>query len=97
MKIDWRYATEIAAASRGATCENTDGVPAADYDHCLDDDVFRADVSALTRAQRRDIALSQIHARSRRDLLLAGVKVGSCNIVCCDRYCGDLDLHGRPA
>jgi tetratricopeptide (TPR) repeat protein len=34
---------------------------------------FRVDVSALTRAQQQDIALTQIRARARRDLLLAGV------------------------
>jgi hypothetical protein len=34
---------------------------------------FRIDVSGLTRAQQRDIALAQIHARARRDRLLAGV------------------------
>src|SRR5258707_10181075 len=36
---------------------------------------FRVDVSGLTRAQQQDIALTQIHARARRDLLLAGVSL----------------------
>jgi tetratricopeptide (TPR) repeat protein len=36
---------------------------------------FRVDVSGLTRVQQQDIALTQIHARSRRDLLLAGVSL----------------------
>jgi hypothetical protein len=34
---------------------------------------FRVDVSGLSRAQQQDIALTQIHARARRDLLLAVV------------------------
>src|SRR5712671_4217944 len=34
---------------------------------------FRVDVSALSRAQQQDIVLTQIHARARRDLLLAVV------------------------
>src|SRR5712692_145033 len=36
---------------------------------------FRVDVSRLTRAQRQEIALIQIHARARRDLLLAGLSL----------------------
>src|SRR6266446_7060204 len=36
---------------------------------------FRVDVSGLTRVQQQDIALTQIHARARRDLLLAGVSL----------------------
>src|SRR5215470_2242830 len=36
---------------------------------------FRVDVSGLTRAQQQDIALTQIHARARRDLLLAAVSL----------------------
>src|SRR5258708_29809464 len=36
---------------------------------------FRVDVSGLTRAQQQDIALTQIHARARRDLLLAGLRL----------------------
>src|SRR5262245_46030270 len=36
---------------------------------------FRVDVSGLTRAQQQGIALTQIHARARRDLLLAGVSL----------------------
>jgi tetratricopeptide (TPR) repeat protein len=36
---------------------------------------FRVDVSGLTRAQQQEIALTQIHARARRDLLLAGVSL----------------------
>src|SRR6266481_3291342 len=36
---------------------------------------FRVDVSGLTREQQQDIALTQIHARARRDLLLAGVSL----------------------
>src|SRR5215471_1622157 len=36
---------------------------------------FRVNVSGLTRAQQQDIALTQIHARARRDLLLAGVSL----------------------
>jgi hypothetical protein len=34
---------------------------------------FRVDVSGLSRAQQQDIVLTQIHARARRDLLLAVV------------------------
>src|SRR5215468_11807153 len=37
---------------------------------------FRVDVSSLTRAQQQEIALTQIQARSRRDLLLAGLSLG---------------------
>jgi hypothetical protein len=33
---------------------------------------FRVDVSGLTRAQQQDIALKQIHARARHDLLCEG-------------------------
>jgi tetratricopeptide (TPR) repeat protein len=36
---------------------------------------FRVDVSGLTRAQQQDIALTQIHSRARRDLLLAGASL----------------------
>jgi hypothetical protein len=36
---------------------------------------FRVDVSGLTRAQQQEIALTQIQARARRDLLLAGVSL----------------------
>src|SRR5258707_8616787 len=36
---------------------------------------FRVDVSGLTRAQQQEIALTQIHARARRDLLLAGLSL----------------------
>src|SRR5713226_7054590 len=36
---------------------------------------FRVDVSGLSRAQQQDIVLTQIHARARRDLLLAGVSL----------------------
>src|SRR5258706_4584534 len=36
---------------------------------------FRVDVSRLTRAQQQEIALTQIHARARRDLLLAGLSL----------------------
>src|SRR5258708_33056126 len=36
---------------------------------------FRVDVSGLTRAQQQDIALTQIHVRARRDLLLAGLSL----------------------
>src|SRR6266849_4865101 len=36
---------------------------------------FRVDVSGLSRAEQQDIALAQIHARARRDLLLAGVSL----------------------
>src|SRR6266478_7118421 len=36
---------------------------------------FRVDVSGLTRAQQQEIALTQIRARARRDLLLAGVSL----------------------
>jgi tetratricopeptide (TPR) repeat protein len=36
---------------------------------------FRVDVSGLTRVQQQDIALTQIQARTRRDLLLAGVSL----------------------
>src|SRR5262249_15479025 len=36
---------------------------------------FRVDVSGLTRAQQEENALTQIHARARRDLLLAGLSL----------------------
>src|SRR5215468_12585761 len=36
---------------------------------------FRVDVSRLTRAQQQEIVLTQIHARVRRDLLLAGLSL----------------------
>ena len=36
---------------------------------------FRVDVSRLTRAQQQEIALTQIHARARRDLPLAGLSL----------------------
>jgi len=36
---------------------------------------FRVDVSGLTRAQQQEIALTQIHARTRRDLVLAGLSL----------------------
>jgi hypothetical protein len=36
---------------------------------------FRVDVSGLTRAQQQEIALTQIHARARRDLVLAGLSL----------------------
>src|SRR5215471_13073660 len=36
---------------------------------------FRVDVSRLTRAQQQEIALTQIHARARRDLRLAGLSL----------------------
>src|SRR5260370_6666958 len=54
---------------------------------------FRVDVSGLTRAQQQDIALTQIHARARRDLLLAGVSLLS-------QYCLQRSRsrrYGRPS
>ena len=58
---------------------------------------FRVDVSGLTRAQQQEIALTQIHARARRDLLLAGVSLAVAILLAAITIASIFKPAGSPA